>query len=283
MNQPARTSRTGDSLGTALTLQRLSDGAHALGCRSMGEPASFPGAQVVSLVLAARDDERRRLARDLHDGLQQDLVVLRMRLSLLSERDEISPSELSPSPVKAWGELARDVDQMIGRLRNLANAVFPPSLIDHGLTAALRSYLARIPLEFELSCDPDPLPRLSPEIEVSAYFLVSEAVTNALKHARASRIEISVRLDGDGLEISVTDDGRGFESGQEGQGGRGLKNMAERVNGLGGHLQLSSEPGSGTEVHAWFPTGRVEAGAEGPAGTGSGHEQVGGVSTLPRR
>ncbi len=283
MSQPARISRTRDSLGTVSTLQRLSDGRCVLGHRSLEEPASSSGAHVVSLVLAARDDERRRLARDLHDGLQQDLVVLRMRLSLLGERGDINLSAANSSPVKVWDELTSDVDQMIGHLRDLANTVFPPSLIDRGLTSALRSYLVRVPIEIELSCDPDPLPRLSPEIEVSSYFLVLEAVTNALKHARASRIEISVRLDSDGLEVRVADDGRGFELGHEGQGGRGLKNMSERVNGLGGYLQLSSEPGSGTEVLAWFPIDRAETGGGEPAEAESGHEQARGAPALSMR
>ncbi len=217
--------------------------------------------QTTSLLLAARDDERRRLARDLHDGLQQDLVVLRMRLSLLSER-----GDADPFPVEVWDGLARDVDQMIGRLRDLSNAVFPPALIDRGLTAALRSYLVQIPLSVELVSYPDPLPRLSSETEASVYFLVLEAVTNALKHADASRLELSVRLGSDGLEVRVADDGRGFELSPE-RGGRGLENMAERVEGLGGYLRLSSEPDVGTEVWAFIPIGR-EMDSQAP----SGHE-----------
>jgi signal transduction histidine kinase len=278
--QSAVMSRTRDPSGAGLTIQRLSDGRHVLQHRSTGELASYGNAQVVSLVLAARDDERRRLARDLHDGLQQDLVVLRMRLGLLAERDDIGGLAVGSSPARVWDELARHVDQMIGRLRELANTVFPPSLIDRGLSFALRSYLARIPLEIELSCDPDPFPRLSSEMEANAYFMILEAVTNALKHARASRIEISVRLDDGGLEVRVADDGRGFEPGSEGRGGRGLRNMAERVNGLSGHLQLSSEPGEGTEVLAWFPIPRAEADAPGPGEPRSGSEQARGAPVL---
>ncbi|MGH2770664.1 MAG: sensor histidine kinase [Actinomycetota bacterium] len=206
--------------------------------------------QTTSLLLAARDDERRRLARDLHDGLQQDLVVLRMRLNLLNEK-----GDADSFPLQIWDELARDVDRMIGRLRDLSNAVFPPALIDRGLTAALRSYLVQIPLSVELANYPDPLPRLSSETEASVYFLVLEAVTNALKHADASHLEISVRLGSDGLEVRVADDGRGFELSLE-RGGRGLKNMAERVEGLGGYLRLSSELDVGTEAWAFIPIGR---------------------------
>ncbi|MGH2706713.1 MAG: sensor histidine kinase [Actinomycetota bacterium] len=205
--------------------------------------------QLSSWVVAARDEERRRLGRDLHDGLQQDLVVLRMRLGLLGEGagDDREAEE-------ARRQLAEEVDQIIQRLRELAHTVFPPTLIDRGLTAALGSHLTKIPVLTKLASDPDPLPRLVPEIESSAYFVALEAVTNALKHAEASRLEVSMRLAAGVLEVRVTDDGRGFEIRdlRERRGG-GMGNMSERVHALGGVLGVRSEPGFGTVIRAQFP------------------------------
>lgn len=209
---------------------------------------------ISSLILAVRDEERRRLAQDLHDGLQQQLVVLRMRLGALSET-----ALLEPRAKVVWEELKEEVDSIIERLRELSRDTFPPILADRGLAAALRSYLGRFILPVRFFSNPDPLPRTSPEVEASAYFIVLEATTNALKHAAASQLEISLELEGDFLEVRVKDDGRGFDPNAK-RDGRGLGNMWERARALDGDFFIFSRPGRGTEILARLGIDRANVG-----------------------
>ncbi|MGH2704773.1 MAG: histidine kinase [Actinomycetota bacterium] len=218
-------------------------------------------------IVAAQDEERHRLARDLHDGLQQQLVVLRMGLGMAKESAQRLPEQAGD----LFDDLGHELDQIIQRLREVTQDLYPSILLDRGLTSALHSYLGRLPISARLTCNPNPLPRLAPEIESGAYFLLAEALTNALKHSGASNIEITVELhDGSWLLVTVADDGRGFPVGGEARRG-GLLHMEDRARSLGGELMISSEPGQGTRVMASFvisPLGRgVRPRLRSPAGT----------------
>lgn len=191
------------------------------------------------------DEQRRRLARDLHDGIQQRLVVLRMRLGVARWTLPDDP----PRAQEVWSELAGELDRIIDDLRETSRGIFPSLLADRGLAAALHGHLGRLPVSVRLHLDR--LPRLRPEVESSAFFLVSEAVTNALKHAGPSLLTITVSVRGDDLAVAVADDGRGFNP--RPVAGGGLGHMRDRVAALGGTLTVASRPGSGTEVRAVLP------------------------------
>lgn len=199
-------------------------------------------------IVAAQDEERHRLARDLHDGIQQHLVVLRMGFGLATEAAERSSDSRHPSLV----ELSAELDAVIERLREVSHDLYPSILVDRGLAAALRTSLGRLPVSARLVCDPDPLPRLPPEIESGAYFLLGEALTNALKHAGTAEITVRLTVTGDWLVAEVADDGRGFAPASRSRSG-GLLHMDDRARSFGGSLTIESAPGSGTRVRATFP------------------------------
>ncbi|MEA2931234.1 MAG: hypothetical protein QOI56_19 [Actinomycetota bacterium] len=209
-------------------------------------------------IVAAQDDERQRLARDLHDGIQQQLVVLRMQVGML--QDGIGPE--GHDPVLACDSLGAELDRVIEQLREVTHNLYPSILVDRGLSAALHSYVGRLPLSTVVSCLPEDFPRLAPEIESGAYFLLGEAVTNALKHAHATRIDIGLRLADGWLEVSVADDGVGFDAGHDRPRG-GLLHMEDRVRSFGGRLTITSTPGAGTRVVATFPE---RVGVDAPTG-----------------
>lgn len=200
-------------------------------------------------IAGARDEERRRLAMDLHDGIQQQLVVLRMRMGLGRDRAAANPGEAAA----VCEELGVELDAVIQRLREVSHDIYPSILVDRGLGAAVRSYAGRIPLSTRLVSEPDPLPRLQPEVENTAYFLICEAVTNALKHARASALSIQLRLRDGWLGVAVVDDGIGLGMGS-GEG-RGLVHMQDRVRSFGGELTVERGRGGGVEMRAHIPVG----------------------------
>ncbi|MEA2844338.1 MAG: hypothetical protein QOJ69_2009, partial [Actinomycetota bacterium] len=223
-------------------------------------------------IVAAQDEERQRLARDLHDGIQQQLVVLRMQAGMLESGVGIgnghgtsgTDADASATPAaEAFETFGTELDHVIQQLREVTHNLYPSILIDRGLVAALHSYVGRLPVSAELRCLPDDLPRLAPEIESGAYFLIGEAVTNALKHAEASRIDLGLAVRDEWLEVTVTDDGRGFLAG-EGVRRGGLLHMEDRARSFGGQLAITSSPGKGTTVIATFP---LRAGVDEPAAT----------------
>jgi len=193
-------------------------------------------------VVAAQDEERRRLARDLHDGIQQQLLVLRLQLGLAEGADE---SELLSG-------LAAEMDRTIEQLREVSHNLYPAILRDRGLAAAVHSYAGKLPLASTLSVSPDPLPRLPADVESAAYFLMCEAVTNALKHSQAEELSLSVAVDDGHLCVRVTDDGRGFDADGAPRAG-GLLHMEDRVRSFRGELRIESTPGRGTSVVAVLP------------------------------
>lgn len=201
-------------------------------------------------IVRAQDTERQRIAQDLHDSIQQQLVVLRMQVSMASSQLQDDPD---PERIReATASLSTSIDRLLDDLRSTGQALFPAILRDRGLGGALFSLAGRAELPVDVVLEPDPLPRTDRDVEVNAYFLATEAVANALKHADAERIVVTAQHEGEVLRIRVEDDGRGFDPGDDGHRG-GLVHMRDRVNALGGSLQLLSAPDQGTTVTALFP------------------------------
>jgi signal transduction histidine kinase len=194
-------------------------------------------------LVTAADSERRRLERNLHDGAQQRLVALSLQLRLAQGRIRGDPDEAEELVTAARDELAQSLEE----LRELARGIHPAAL-NHGLASALDSLATRSPVPTAVSVE---LPERLPEtIELAAYFVVSEALTNVAKYARATHASVYiVRADGVAT-VEVADDGIG---GADEASGSGLRGLADRVETLGGSLHVTSPPGEGTVVTAELP------------------------------
>ena len=194
-------------------------------------------------IVAAGDEQRRQVQRDLHDGAQQHLVAC--ALTLRMARDELGDGE--PGVMKLLERTAELLGTAQVELRELARGIHPVLLADAGLAAALRALAARVPVP--VSVEADPLPALPIEIETTAYFVAAEAVTNALRHAHATELRIAVTLDSR-LCLTVRDDGIG---GAGFDGGTGLAGLRDRVAAVDGDLAVVSPAGHGTVVCAELP------------------------------
>lgn len=199
-------------------------------------------------VVSSGDRERQRLAHDLHDGIQQRLVVLRMQVGAGRSQLQDDPESLD----EVAEGLASAIDELLDELRETTQALYPSILRDRGLGGAIRSLAGRTQVPIDVVLEPDPLPRVDEVVEANAYFLASEAVTNALKHADPRRIEVRVSREPDAIRVEVTDDGRGFDPATVERLG-GLQNLRDRVNALGGSLRLTARPGDGVQVTALLP------------------------------
>jgi signal transduction histidine kinase len=198
-------------------------------------------------IASVADRERSRIERDLHDGAQQRLILLRVRLSLAEELMRTDPAACAD----ILAELGEEVDGTLDDLRSLAHGVYPSVLSDRGVEDALRSLAISSPLPVRLEIRG--LTRHPPEIETAVYFTCVEAVQNAHKHAGgAARVWIRLRQD-DALRLEVGDDGPGFEPGADGAGG--LQNMRDRIEAVGGRLIVDSAPGHGTRIRGVVPFG----------------------------
>jgi signal transduction histidine kinase len=194
-------------------------------------------------VVAAADAARQRVERDLHDGAQQRLVALALNLRLLQSSLEPG-SEAARELEAARSELEATLDE----LRALARGIHPSVLTDRGLAEALSGLIGRSPLPVDLvvaDCD-----RLAEPVQTTAYFVVAEALTNALRHARCERVRVSVGVENDQAIVEVADDGVG---GIDTTRGSGLQGLEDRVTALGGRLEVSSPAGEGTTIRAVIP------------------------------
>ena len=194
-------------------------------------------------IVQAADEERRRIERDLHDGAQQRLVSLRMALRLMRAHAG-DPEQLE----RMLGRADEEATAAVEELRDLARGIHPAVLSDEGLEAALASLGDRSPIPVVLGGMPGR--RLPVAVEAAAYFTCSEAVTNVVKHAEATRVDVAAVLRDDRLEVTVSDDGRG---GASLDGGTGLRGLADRVEALGGTLSVESPAGRGTTIRASLP------------------------------
>ncbi|MGW4061398.1 sensor histidine kinase [Amycolatopsis sp. NPDC004747] len=208
-------------------------------------------------LVAAGDEERRRLERDLHDGAQQRLVSVVLLLRMAARR---SGTDLPPELRALLTGAVDELQTAITELRELARGIRPAILTEAGLVAAVRSLADRIPMEVALAVGT--VPRLDAAVEATAYFVTSEALTNALKHARTDRADVRIEVAGAALRVEVTDAGVG---GADAEGGTGLAGLRDRVQALGGELDVTSGPG-GTTVTAVIPLDAETAETAGNAG-----------------
>jgi len=203
-------------------------------------------------IVAAQDAERRRLERNIHDGAQQNLVALTVKLRLATALAKRDPEGARVS-VK---ELAGESDRALETLGALARGIYPPLLRQQGLAAAVRAEAAKMPIEANIHADH--LDRFPPEVEAAVYFVCLEALQNVAKHARAARVQITLRSVAHQLSFEVTDDGAGFEVAKDADGS-GLRNMRDRIEGIGGRLVIRSVANQGTTVSGRVPVGATEA------------------------
>ena len=218
------------------------------GCRRSCGWGSLRCAHPAARIVAAGDEERRRLERDLHDGAQQRLLSLGLALQLV--RSELGPDANGATAL--LGEAEAELAAALEELRELAQGIHPAVLTEHGLGPALKTLAARSPLPVEIRRLP--AERLPASVEGAAYFVVSEALANAAKHAQASAVTVDVACDDGSLVVNVEDDGRG---GVEARSGSGLAGLADRVHALAGELAVESELGRGTCLRARLPLGVV--------------------------
>jgi signal transduction histidine kinase len=203
-------------------------------------------------LVAAQDDERRRIERNLHDGAQQQLIAIAGRLGLAET------AAYDPQTAQLFAELKAEVASALDDLRGIGRGLYPPLLEVQGLRPALLALARRAPLPVSLEVSVE---RFDRAVEGAIYFCVSEALQNACRHSDGTSVVVTVAAAGDRISFSVRDDGRGIVGRDEaiagGHPGTGLQNMADRIAAIGGHLDIDSSE-SGTEVAGWCPV-RISA------------------------
>jgi signal transduction histidine kinase len=230
--------RLTDGLDTLLMFRNLHESQRKL----EGSRAELAASR--ARIVTAADQTRRRIERDLHDGVQQRLVSL-----ALDQRhaEAMVPAELG----ELQAQLSRVSDGLAGvmeELQEIARGIHPAVLTRGGLAAALRALARRsaVPVQLEVRV----ATRLPEPVEVAAYYIVSEALTNTAKHAHAAEVHVLVETGGGGLELSVRDDGRG---GADPRHGSGLIGLTDRVDALGGTIDVQSPAGEGTTLRVTLP------------------------------
>jgi PAS domain S-box-containing protein len=195
-------------------------------------------------IVKAGDVERRRLERNLHDGAQQRLVTLALAL-------RAARAKVDSDPAAARAELddaAEELGVALEELRELARGLHPALLTERGLRAAVEGLVSRVPVPVELAGVSEE--RLSEPVEAAAYYLIAEGLTNATKYAGASKVRVQVALSNGAAVVEVADDGAG---GADPARGSGLRGLADRVETLGGSLEVVSPVGAGTSLRAEIP------------------------------
>ena len=201
-------------------------------------------------IVAAGDVERRRLERNLHDGAQQRLVTLSLSLRLVAEKLYSDPDAARSALAEADDQLSRALEE----LRELARGLHPALLSNKGLRAAVDALAARASVPLEIDDIPDE--RLPESIEAGAYYLIAEALTNVTKYASASIVRVRVVAGDEWVVVEVSDDGIG---GADPAGGTGLRGLGDRIEALGGSLEVVSPAGAGTSLRAEIPVTNRES------------------------
>src|SRR5215831_14095228 len=210
-------------------------------------------------LVAAQDEERRRIERNIHDGAQQDLVALAIKLRLAGMTVDDDPVEAK----QIIGELQADAVGALENLRDLARGIYPPLLADLGLVAALNAQASKSPVP--VAVEADGIGRFGQDTEAAVYFCCLEALQNIAKYARATSARICLQVQDGTLRCTVSDDGGGYDA-RHTPLGSGQRNMADRLAALGGRLEIRSAPGQGTTIAAQLPVrtggsqGTTEAG-----------------------
>jgi signal transduction histidine kinase len=190
-------------------------------------------------IVEAADEERRRIERDLHDGAQQRLVALAMRLE--------QARSTSGSASDLIDATTAELEAAIAEVRGLARGLHPTILTEAGLAAAVEALVERTPIPVRVDIPDERFPR---QTEIAAYYVVAEALTNIARYAHATQALVAVREDGDRLVVEVSDDGQG---GADLEAGSGLRGLADRMAAIGGELSVTSPTGGGTMVTATMP------------------------------
>src|SRR3989454_11569566 len=196
-------------------------------------------------LVTAQDEERRRLERNLHDGAQQHLVALKIKVGLAEAAAE---PESKARPILA--QLKQDADEALDNLRELARGIYPPLLASDGLQTALASHIRRLAVPVNLWVDD--VPRQPREVEGAVYFCCLEALQNVVKSAEASAVDLHISTENSVLTFRVHDNGKGFDPATAIRGS-GLQNIRDRLDALGGSLEVRSAPGHGTTVVGTVP------------------------------
>ena len=198
-------------------------------------------------VVQAQDAERRRIQRDLHDGVQQDVVVLTTKLAIARER--LRRGHEADQPL---AELQEDLGRLLGQVREFAHTIHPPVLADQGLLEAIEAHAARLPLAVVIEADTGLRGARYPQpVEAATWYVLSEALTNVVKHAHAHQVSVTLRQPNGRLTVEIRDDGCGFDPGTA--RGLGLTGLADRVAIAQGTLRVDSRPGAGTTLCVEIP------------------------------
>ena len=257
------TKRSGESL-TPIERKLLDDLAHQAGLvlKNVGLTAELL-ARLEDLrasrqrLVAAQDEERRRLERNLHDGAQQNLVAIKVKLGLaemIAAKDPARAKEL-------LAQLKGDTDEALETLRSLARGIYPPLLAEKGLAAALESQARKATLPVDVEADG--VGRFPQDTEAAVYFCVLEALQNVQKYADASRALVRLSTVREELHFEVNDDGKGFEPATQ-KMGSGSQNMRDRIDALGGSMEVKSATGAGTSVVGYLPIGAAAGALQPP-------------------
>jgi signal transduction histidine kinase len=199
-------------------------------------------------IVAASDQARRQIERNLHDGAQQHLVALAVNVRLARQLADADPEQAK----LILEELGNELQDAVQELRELAHGIYPPLLMDQGLTAALRAAAGRSPLDVEIE-ETDAIARYNADVEAAVYFCCLEAMQNAAKYAgEGAHVTVHVREDEGKLVFDVADDGAGFDPASRGAGA-GFTNMYDRLGAIGGSLRVDAAPGEGTRISGAIP------------------------------
>ena len=196
----------------------------------------------------AQDEERRKIERNIHDGVQQQLVALNVQAGLLARVGNSDPTKVADMAEQLQTRASEALDD----LRDLARGIYPPLLADKGLGAALEAQARKSVVP--VSVETDGIGRYEQPVEAAVYFCALEALNNVAKYAQATNAQVTVRQDNGDLRFTVTDDGSGFDTAATTYG-TGLQGMADRLDAIGGTLHITSTPGAGTSVSGSVPVG----------------------------
>ena len=197
-------------------------------------------------IVTAQDERARKLERNIHDGAQQQLVALAVKVGLVERVVQADTQKA----VALLGEVKNEANDALENLRDLARGIYPPLLADQGLAAALSAQARKVPIP--VGVEPDGIGRYPEEMEAAVYFSCLEALQNVTKYAEASKATVRLAQSNGTLSFEVTDDGRGFDPAVVGHG-TGLQGIADRLASLGGELDVRSAPGEGTAVSGSLP------------------------------
>jgi signal transduction histidine kinase len=202
-------------------------------------------------IVSAQDERARTLERNIHDGAQQQLVALSVKLRLAAGLVERDPAKARTMLEELQGQTTETLED----LRDLARGIYPPLLADKGLPAALEAQARKSPVP--VTVHPDGVGRYGSDVEAAVYFCCLEALNNVAKYADASSVEIRLRQNDGELRFEVADDGVGFDTAGA-RNGSGLQGMSDRLDAIGGRLDVVSAPGAGTTIMGRLPVGAAE-------------------------